>query len=106
MQEFESDYFRKRIPKDERVLVFVQFDDLMKKVGEAFKDHGLQLWVTPEGELPACVEPPSTSERTPDGFVYRLGIGAERFRGLVVFLPVRHVRFAYRFLLELVSGAD
>jgi SNF2 family DNA or RNA helicase len=30
------------VPKNERVLVFVQFDDLMKKVGEAFKANKIK----------------------------------------------------------------
>lgn len=30
---------RKRIPKDERALIFVQFPDLMKKVAEALREH-------------------------------------------------------------------
>jgi len=33
------DLIKKRIPRDERVLVFVQFPDLMKKVTEAFTEH-------------------------------------------------------------------
>lgn len=33
---------RKRVPSDERVLVFVQFPDLMKKVSEAFNAHNIK----------------------------------------------------------------
>ncbi|KAF8906255.1 hypothetical protein CPB84DRAFT_1770364 [Gymnopilus junonius] len=33
---------KKRVPKSERVLVFVQFPDLMKKVAEAFTEHGIK----------------------------------------------------------------
>ncbi|KAF7370517.1 Helicase C-terminal domain-containing protein [Mycena sanguinolenta] len=34
---------KKNIPKDERVLIFVQFPDLMKKVAEALKDNGIKF---------------------------------------------------------------
>ncbi|KAJ7255504.1 hypothetical protein B0H12DRAFT_1113809 [Mycena haematopus] len=34
---------KKKIPKDERVLIFVQFPDLMKKVAEALKDNGVKF---------------------------------------------------------------
>ncbi|KAJ7623135.1 hypothetical protein FB45DRAFT_980127 [Roridomyces roridus] len=34
---------KKKLPKDERVLVFVQFPDLMKKVAEALKDNGIKF---------------------------------------------------------------
>lgn len=34
---------RKRIPNDERVLVFVQFPDLMKKVAEAFSENKIRF---------------------------------------------------------------
>ena len=37
-----SIFHRKKTPKDERVLVFVQFPDLMKKVAEAFDAHKVQ----------------------------------------------------------------
>ncbi|KAF8216612.1 hypothetical protein K438DRAFT_1658017 [Mycena galopus ATCC 62051] len=33
----------KTVPKDERVLIFVQFPDLMKKVAEALKDNGVKF---------------------------------------------------------------
>ncbi|KAJ7879940.1 hypothetical protein B0H14DRAFT_2707965 [Mycena olivaceomarginata] len=33
----------KTLPKDERVLIFVQFPDLMKKVAEALKDNGVKF---------------------------------------------------------------
>lgn len=35
-------FLSKRLPKDERVLVFVQFPDLMKKVTEAFDAHKIK----------------------------------------------------------------
>lgn len=34
--------YRRRIPRHERVLVFVQFPDLMKKVAEAFDAHNIK----------------------------------------------------------------
>ncbi|KAJ3818894.1 hypothetical protein EV361DRAFT_190497 [Lentinula raphanica] len=34
---------KKEIPKDDRILVFVQFPDLMKKVTEAFEHHKIQF---------------------------------------------------------------
>ncbi|KAF4610679.1 hypothetical protein D9613_006998 [Agrocybe pediades] len=34
---------KKRLPKNERILVFVQFPDLMKKVAEAFAEHGIKF---------------------------------------------------------------
>lgn len=34
---------RSRIPADERVLIFVQFPDLMKKVGEALEAHRIKF---------------------------------------------------------------
>ena len=39
MKEIANSFDRKRIQKEERVLVFVQFPDLMKKVTEAFNEH-------------------------------------------------------------------
>lgn len=35
--------FREQIPEDDRVLVFVQFPDLMKKVTEAFNHHEIEF---------------------------------------------------------------
>lgn len=35
-------HHRNKLPEDERVLVFVQFPDLMKKVAEAFDAHEVQ----------------------------------------------------------------
>lgn len=35
--------YSKTLPKDERVLIFVQFPDLMKKVAEALKDNGVKF---------------------------------------------------------------
>ncbi|KAJ6619889.1 hypothetical protein B0H10DRAFT_2023863 [Mycena sp. CBHHK59/15] len=37
------DLIKEEIPKDERVLVFVQFPDLMKKVAEALKDNHIKF---------------------------------------------------------------
>jgi SNF2 family DNA or RNA helicase len=34
---------KKEIPKEERVLIFVQFPDLMKKVTEAFTEHKIKF---------------------------------------------------------------
>lgn len=36
-------YYRRRIPKDERVLIFVQFPDLMKKVAEVLEAHEVKF---------------------------------------------------------------
>jgi SNF2 family DNA or RNA helicase len=40
--KFEPSTHSRRLPKDERILVFVQFPDLMKKVTEAFEAHKIQ----------------------------------------------------------------
>lgn len=41
-REVSDGVLRKRIPKNERILVFVQFPDLMKKVAEAFDAHKIK----------------------------------------------------------------
>lgn len=38
-----SRYFRKKIPRDERILIFVQFPDLMKKVAEALSANRVKF---------------------------------------------------------------
>ena len=38
-----DEHCRKKVPKDERVLVFVQFPDLMKKVAEALEANGIHF---------------------------------------------------------------
>ncbi|KAJ7043711.1 hypothetical protein C8F04DRAFT_1218730 [Mycena alexandri] len=37
------DLIKNKVPKDERVLIFVQFPDLMKKVAEALKDNNVKF---------------------------------------------------------------